>query len=368
MPRRPRSIAPSPAAAAAAMSAVAYRGPRPPSLSQDGYAVVSSDGPGEYDVAFEAFAGVAPATLSPGSVAYIGTGGPLPEGADAGAPRSAASAGAPARLPSCHAWHAYSWGGGGGGAPGPPGAPPPPAPAGAPPRRPPPPPGPGAGGGGGGGGGHRQPLGPGRASRSRAAPSAADMACFLGLPRRQQRQPSFPQQEVATVSACNPPRSGANRGHRVFGAGRRRRQARAHQKGGAPGLRRAAGAACRGRRGGGGDGQGGGGWRAGGRACSSLVALMALAARAFPPVHAKAPTLTPLALPSLQHTKNIDAPPPPPHPLAHHHHHTHIHIHMRVSPQVGSDMAAGETVLRAGHRVGAAEVGILATVGATTVR
>jgi gephyrin len=50
---------------------------------QDGYAVVSSDGPGEYDVAFEAFAGVAPRTLAPGAVAYIGTGGPLPEGADA---------------------------------------------------------------------------------------------------------------------------------------------------------------------------------------------------------------------------------------------------------------------------------------------
>ena len=53
--------------------------------AQDGYAVVSSDGPGEYEVAFEAFAGVAPGSLQPGSVAYIGTGGPLPEGADAGA-------------------------------------------------------------------------------------------------------------------------------------------------------------------------------------------------------------------------------------------------------------------------------------------
>ncbi|KAI7845411.1 hypothetical protein COHA_001116 [Chlorella ohadii] len=50
---------------------------------QDGYAVLSSDGPGEYDVAFEAFAGVAPQTLQPSTVAYIGTGGPLPEGADA---------------------------------------------------------------------------------------------------------------------------------------------------------------------------------------------------------------------------------------------------------------------------------------------
>lgn len=48
--------------------------------------MLSSDGPGEYEVAFEAFAGVAPRTLAPGTVAYIGTGGPLPEGADAGAP------------------------------------------------------------------------------------------------------------------------------------------------------------------------------------------------------------------------------------------------------------------------------------------
>jgi len=36
--------------------------------------------------------------------------------------------------------------------------------------------------------------------------------------------------------------------------------------------------------------------------------------------------------------------------------------------QVGSDMAAGEVVLRAGHHIDAAEVGILATVGATTVQ
>lgn len=36
--------------------------------------------------------------------------------------------------------------------------------------------------------------------------------------------------------------------------------------------------------------------------------------------------------------------------------------------QVGSDMAAGEVVLQAGHHIDAAEVGILATVGATTVQ
>ena len=50
---------------------------------QDGYAALSSDGPGEYTVAFEAFAGMAPQQLQPGTVAYIGTGGPLPEGSDA---------------------------------------------------------------------------------------------------------------------------------------------------------------------------------------------------------------------------------------------------------------------------------------------
>lgn len=46
--------------------------------------MLASDGPGEYEVAFEAFAGAAPRALQPGTVAYIGTGGPLPEGSDAG--------------------------------------------------------------------------------------------------------------------------------------------------------------------------------------------------------------------------------------------------------------------------------------------
>ncbi|RMZ52878.1 hypothetical protein APUTEX25_000997, partial [Auxenochlorella protothecoides] len=50
---------------------------------KDGYAVRAVDGPGVYPVAFEAFAGAEPETLPPGTVAYIGTGGPLPEGADA---------------------------------------------------------------------------------------------------------------------------------------------------------------------------------------------------------------------------------------------------------------------------------------------
>lgn len=43
-------------------------------LLQDGYAVVTADGPGEYVVAFDAHAGSAGAQLAPGTVAYIGTG------------------------------------------------------------------------------------------------------------------------------------------------------------------------------------------------------------------------------------------------------------------------------------------------------
>lgn len=53
---------------------------------KDGYAVVSSDGPGEYLVAFDAHAGMQSNQhqhLSPGSIAYIATGGPVPPGADA---------------------------------------------------------------------------------------------------------------------------------------------------------------------------------------------------------------------------------------------------------------------------------------------
>lgn len=50
---------------------------------KDGYAVVASDGPGEYQVEFEAHAGMPPQTLQAGSIAYISTGGAVPEGADA---------------------------------------------------------------------------------------------------------------------------------------------------------------------------------------------------------------------------------------------------------------------------------------------
>ncbi len=53
---------------------------------KDGYAVRSSDGPGKYPVVYECHAGVDVSRLAPlekNSVAYISTGGPLPEGADA---------------------------------------------------------------------------------------------------------------------------------------------------------------------------------------------------------------------------------------------------------------------------------------------
>jgi gephyrin len=50
---------------------------------KDGYAVRATDGPGEYHVAFEAHAGTKPEVLSENAVAYVSTGGPIPEGADA---------------------------------------------------------------------------------------------------------------------------------------------------------------------------------------------------------------------------------------------------------------------------------------------
>ncbi len=51
---------------------------------KDGYAVVAADGPGSYPVIGEVTAGREAAfTVSPGSVAYITTGAPLPPGADA---------------------------------------------------------------------------------------------------------------------------------------------------------------------------------------------------------------------------------------------------------------------------------------------
>ncbi|KQJ85115.1 hypothetical protein BRADI_5g24930v3 [Brachypodium distachyon] len=52
---------------------------------KDGYAVVASDGPGEYAVIAEARAGddALGVVVTPGTVAYVTTGGPIPDGADA---------------------------------------------------------------------------------------------------------------------------------------------------------------------------------------------------------------------------------------------------------------------------------------------
>jgi len=54
-------------------------------LLQDGYAVVASDGPGEYPVITESRAGndALGVVVAPGTVAYVTTGGPIPDGTDA---------------------------------------------------------------------------------------------------------------------------------------------------------------------------------------------------------------------------------------------------------------------------------------------
>ncbi|XP_062016980.1 molybdopterin biosynthesis protein CNX1-like [Rosa rugosa] len=56
-----------------------------PASIKDGYAVVASDGPGEYPVVGEARAGSdgIGVTVTPGTVAYVTTGGPIPDFADA---------------------------------------------------------------------------------------------------------------------------------------------------------------------------------------------------------------------------------------------------------------------------------------------
>ncbi|OMO71133.1 hypothetical protein CCACVL1_18422 [Corchorus capsularis] len=56
-----------------------------PASIKDGYAVVASDGPGEYPVITESRAGNdgIGVTVTPGTVAYVTTGGPIPDGADA---------------------------------------------------------------------------------------------------------------------------------------------------------------------------------------------------------------------------------------------------------------------------------------------
>ncbi|CAI9774549.1 unnamed protein product [Fraxinus pennsylvanica] len=56
-----------------------------PASVKDGYAVLASDGPGEYPVISESRAGNdgVGVTVTPGTVAYVTTGGPIPDGADA---------------------------------------------------------------------------------------------------------------------------------------------------------------------------------------------------------------------------------------------------------------------------------------------
>lgn len=56
-----------------------------PASIKDGYAVISSDGPGEYPVITESRAGndALGVIVTPGTVAYVTTGGPIPDGADA---------------------------------------------------------------------------------------------------------------------------------------------------------------------------------------------------------------------------------------------------------------------------------------------
>ena len=55
-----------------------------PASTKDGYAVVAADGPGSYPLIGEVSAGaLADFAVEPGTVAYITTGAPLPEGADA---------------------------------------------------------------------------------------------------------------------------------------------------------------------------------------------------------------------------------------------------------------------------------------------
>ncbi|KAJ3681191.1 hypothetical protein LUZ60_015680 [Juncus effusus] len=63
------------------------RDPLPPFRAsvKDGYAVVSADGPGEYPVVLESRAGTdqTGTKVTAGTVAYVTTGGPIPDGADA---------------------------------------------------------------------------------------------------------------------------------------------------------------------------------------------------------------------------------------------------------------------------------------------
>jgi gephyrin len=82
----PRSVPLAEAAGLILAEDVAAPEPLPPFRAsiKDGYAVIAADGPGEYPMVGEITAGQPPDfTLTPGAVAYITTGAPLPSGADA---------------------------------------------------------------------------------------------------------------------------------------------------------------------------------------------------------------------------------------------------------------------------------------------
>jgi gephyrin len=82
----PVKVAPAHALGLIAASAVVAMDPQPPFAAsvKDGYAVVAADGPGEYTIRGDATAGhPADFVLRPGEVAYITTGAPMPQGADA---------------------------------------------------------------------------------------------------------------------------------------------------------------------------------------------------------------------------------------------------------------------------------------------
>ena len=85
-PLSPVTLPLSRARGAILASDITAREPLPPfpASTKDGYAVVAADGPGDYPLVGEVSAGsLAGLTVQPGTVAYITTGAPLPEGADA---------------------------------------------------------------------------------------------------------------------------------------------------------------------------------------------------------------------------------------------------------------------------------------------
>ncbi len=85
-PLAPRRVAASDALGLVLAEGVAAAAPLPPFAAsvKDGYAVVAADGPGVYPLAGSIAAGqVATFVLASGQVAYITTGAPMPEGANA---------------------------------------------------------------------------------------------------------------------------------------------------------------------------------------------------------------------------------------------------------------------------------------------